>query len=1177
MLAADPDAVAVSRQAPAAPGPDRQNRPRTGVARVTVVGTAGPTRLSFRLLGPFGVVRDGRLLAGTEVGSRKARQLLALLVVQRGRVVPTDRIVDQLWAGEPPRQPVQNVATLVSRLRAALGGPVVEGIGAGYRLGEAAAVDLDEAARAVATAGSRLTGGQPGLALASAQQALALLADGTVLTGEPADWAAPARAEAADLLRQARHRAAAAALAVGDPATGGRLAELLIDTDPLDEPAHRLLLLAHQRGGEPARALAAYARLRDRLADDLGVDPAPDLRDLHLAILREHPIPAELAAPDDSGGPAGRPARRPSGGPEAGPRPGGWSGAGPRPGGWAASEFGGWAASEFAGGAADEFGGGPLVGRAAQWQRLVRAWSAASAGRPGTLLITGVAGIGKTRLAAEAAGLAGSTGGQVLQARCYDTERSLFLQPLVEAVRGPAGQLPPNVLRELAGESATTLAGLVPELAAVLGDPPAETRAPEIQRRRSFEALAGFLRRLAERGPVLLLLDDLQNAGLATVEFLHYLARHLGGSRLLVLATLRTEEGGDAETLLAGVADRVEVGPLPPAAVAELAGAAGRADLAERLHQLTRGHTLFVVETLRGLVAGETGVPGSLQAAVGARVRRAGPEADEALRAAAVLGPPFDPGLLAAVLDIHPVEAARRCEQALRAALVVVAGGSYEFANDLVQEVLYATTPEPTRVAYHRRAADLLSDRPEAMAAHAAAVGEWLRAGRGWLLAAETALAHCAFSDAERLLGQAMDAAARTGGGETLVRAHLVRGRVREALADYAGAWADYSRSAELAQETGDQRQEMLALRELGGDVLIARGRSVQDCWPYLESGIALARALGDRTMEADLQSRLAVLSASRLRFDWAHEWAGRALVAARAGRDDAALAYALDGLKTAHAYTGDLAGLAPVLAELEPLLRRRGDLWRLQWTVFETALPALAAGDWATALAGVQRAAAVNRRSGYLAYEPWYLAHLGWIERLRGRLDEALAHGERALAAATAGGHPWWTATAAGFLGATLLATGDPDAAGRVLTGGLAVAERNGAEAYRLRCLGPLAEATGLRSDVDRADAMLDRIVATDGAAWLMGSDAYLAVARAWLARAEPDRALAALAPLLAAAERAGWVGPFAEGLLVAGRCAAARDEPARAARLLARAGELAAAHDMPLIAAAATGSRPG
>jgi DNA-binding SARP family transcriptional activator len=1124
--------------------------------RVVVEESAQTGRLAFRLVGTFGVLRDGQVLADADIGSRKARQLLKLLVVERGRTIPTDRIAELLWADRPPRQPADNVATLVSRLRAALGGSVVTGTRSGYRLGgPAAAVDLDDAAHWVATAESRLAAGQPGLALAAAQRALADLADGTVLGEEPtAEWAGPARAEAAGLLRRARHGSASAALAVGDPAAARRQVELAIGADPLDEPAHRLLMLAHQQGGEPARALDAYARLRSLLADELGADPAPASRELHLAILREQTDePSGSAGPTDADWPT--------------------SAGGPAGAGWPTGARGLAGAGGLAGadGLVPADTGPPLVGRAAESRQLADAWSAAAAGRPGVLLVTGVAGIGKTRLASETCRLAEATGAQVLSARCYHTERSLFLQPLVEAVRLPAGRLAPATLRELAGEWAAPLVGLIPELAGVLGDRPAESGAPEIQRRRAFEALAAFLRRLAEPAPVLLLLDDLQNAGLATIEFLHYLARHLGGSRLLVLATVRSEEGGDAQALLAGVASRLELGPLEPAAVAELAGAAGRGDLADRIHRLTRGHPLFVVETLRGLVAGESGVPGSLQAAVAARLRLLGADAEEALRAAAVLGPPFDPPTLAATLGIGPVEAARRCEQALQAGLVVVAGRAYEFANDLVQEVLYTSTPEPTRVAYHLRAADLFADRPEALAAHAAAAGDWLRAGRGRLVAAESALRQYAFTDAERLLGQAMDAAGRVAATELLARAYLVRGRVREVLAAYDGSWADHCRAAELARETGDRRLEMMALRELGGDVLVARGRSIVDCGPYLETGIRLARELGDRAVEADLLARVAVLSANRLRFELAGEQGRQAVAAARAARDDGALACALDGLKTAYAYVGDLAGLRPVLAELEPLLRRRGDLWRLQWTVFESALPALAAGDWDAAVSAVDSAVAVNRRSGYLAYRPWFVAHLGWIERLRGRLDEALRHGRQAVADGVSGGHPWWSATAHGFLGSTLLADGDPVGAAAVLAAGLAETERNGAEAYRLRCLGPLAEATGRPADVLRADAMLSRITAPAGQAWLLGSDAYLSVARAWLALDEPARGLAALAPLLGATRSGGWAGPLAEGLLVAGRCEAAQGEPEEAGRLLAQARELAIRHGMPLVAQAA------
>jgi DNA-binding SARP family transcriptional activator len=1122
---------------------------------------------SFRLVGTFAVTVGGRQLTDAEVGSRKGRQLLKLLVVERGRTVGVDRIVEALWADRAPTRPVDNVATLVSRLRATLGPAIVVGARGGYRLApDAGTVDLDEADALLTSAEAVLAGltelaghaaqaglagptglagpagpaghagqagpagdaslagqagpagdaelsGRGGLAVAASARALAILDAGAVLADEAdAGWAEPARAQAAELLRRGRHVAAAAALAAGEPAAAGRHAERAVAADPLDEPAYRLLMLAHSRAGEPARALAAYERLRALLAAELGVDPAPATRRLHLAVLRGEPIEPDPPVPARPPPPVSA-----------------------------------------------------LVGRDAERDRLARAWAAATAGRPALLLITGVAGIGKTSLAAEAAALARTTGGLVLQARCYDTERSLFLQPLVEAVRAELGRLSPAAVAELAGAAAAALAGLISEAAERLGEQPVEAGPPDVQRRRAFEALTGFLRGLAGRAPVLLLLDDLHAAGLATVEYLHYLARHAGPARLLVVATVRDVEGGEALDRLAEVADRLPLGPLPPAAVAELAGAAGHPELADRIARRTRGHPLFVVETLRGLSAGETGTPASLQAAVEAAVRRAGAPAAEALRAAAVLGPPFTPAGLAAVLGIDALAAARHCEHALRSALVVVAGPGYEFANDLVQEVLYATTPEPTRVEYHRRAAEVLADRPEAVAVHAAAAGDWLRAARAGLVAAEQALRRCAFSDAERLLDPVLAAAGRAGGAELLARGRLTRGRAREALARYDEAWADLEAAAELAREAGDPRLEMLALRELGGDVPIARGRPSADCEPYLLAGIRLARGLGDRAVEADLLARTAVLASNQLRFDRAQADGARAVAAARAAQDEQALASALDGQKTAHAYLGDLAGLAPVLAELAPLLRRRGDLWRLQWAVFESAFGALAAGDWDAAVSGVDGALEVNRRSGYLAYRPWFQAHRGWVERLRGRYDDALRWGRAALTGAEEGGHPWWVATAAGFLGSTLLAVGERAEAAEVLAGGLAAAEVNGAAGYRLRCLAPLAEATGDPATVAAAAGMLAAITAPPGAAWLLGSDTYLALARGWLGLAEPARALAVLDPLLAAAEREGWVGPLAAGSLLAGRCAADLGDTARARQLLDRGHQLADRHGMP------------
>jgi len=241
------------------------------------------------LIGEFAVYRAGALLASGEVGSRKARTLLALLAVERGRLVPVDQVVDVLWRHAPQR-PAENVATIVSRLRAALGRDVIAGGRAGYRLGHAPQVDLYHAVSMVTTAEAYTAGGRPRPALRAAQQALTLLlGDDVVLADHPAAlWAEPARALHTGLLRRARHVAAAEALRTGYAVTARAIAEAAVRADPFDEKAYRALMAAYDAAGEPARAVLAYERLRVILERELGIEPARDTQCLHVSILRTH-------------------------------------------------------------------------------------------------------------------------------------------------------------------------------------------------------------------------------------------------------------------------------------------------------------------------------------------------------------------------------------------------------------------------------------------------------------------------------------------------------------------------------------------------------------------------------------------------------------------------------------------------------------------------------------------------------------------------------------------------------------------------------------------------------------------------------------------------------------------------------------------------------------------------
>ncbi|HUA42383.1 MAG TPA: AAA family ATPase [Streptosporangiaceae bacterium] len=1088
------------------------------------------TQVELRLAGPFGVTRDGAELAEHQIGSRKSRMLLKLLAASSPALLSPDLIAEVLWAGAPPAGADRNIASLISRLRAVLGAEIIEGGRTGYRLGDepAVSVDLDVAARLCDQAEGKLAQA-PALALAAAARAADLLGAGVAIADEPyADWADAARQRLSTLLRRARLTAAQAALATGDPELSARYAEAAIAADGLDEPAHRLYMSAAAAGGEHARALLTYEALRERLAAELGTDPAPPTRDLHLAILREDPR-ATAHGPG-----TGRPAELPpaSARPPAEPGP-------------------------------------ALVGRAREIAELRAAWSRAAAAEPGVVMIVGEAGIGKTALAEFIAAEAAGDGATVFRTRCYETERSLFLQPIVEALDPVVSRMSAAELRDMLGPHIAGAATVLPAAADVLGQVPAAHGTADIERRRAFDALTTLLRALAVRHPVLLVVDDVQYAGHSTVELLHFLGRQLSGSRLLVVVTVRAENSADIGAALEAVAVPLEVGPLDRDAVTKLANDAGQGSVAADILHRTRGHTLFVVEVLRALRGGEEGVPSSLRATVASRVRRAGASVETALRAAAVLGSAVDPLMLSDLLGLTGAAAVERCEQALSARLLVVSGRHYEFANDLIREVMYATTPEPTRLAYHRGAADLLTAQPEALAEHAAACGDWQRAARAWLLASETAMQRFAASDAALLATKALDAADRAGAAEVAVRARIARGRVHEAIGDHVAALADFTAGADRARAIGDRRQEMYAMRELGGDTPVALGLPITFCESHLAAGLRIAESLGDRGTEADLLSRLAIVAGNRFQFDAALNLGRRAVAAARATADEQALITGLDGLKGAYLNVGDAASLGPLLAELLPVAQRHGDLVHVQWAEFDSAFLAFAAADWETAEARIQAALLTNRRSGYPSWAGLYAAHLGLIARLRGRDADAIQAGRDALATADQHGHSWSIAVASATLGSTLLTSAAAAAESTALfEHGLSAAETDGTESYVLRCLAPLAYVTRSPDLLERADRLLAQAASKAGA-WIPGYQAYLALARAWPQHGEPEHARELLEPLLKVARDAPWIPVLAEALAVDGGILAAIGQGAEARAALRQSARLAADHEMPRLAA--------
>ena len=1072
-------------------------------------------RVQIRLLGRFEAQRSGVVLSGRELGSLKGRTLLKLLLLERGRTATPDRIAEALWPGQPPIRHERIVATLVSRLRSVLGTDAIEGGPAGYRISpEHFDIDLDSAERLTVESEALLTT-EPVLARAAAQSALEVLARGAVLEDEPyAEWAEPLRTQTRALTRRARRAAWLAAATLGDFDAVVRAAEAALVDDPLDEEACRAAMTAHASAGRPGEALRFYEWLRGTLAEQIGVDPAPETRALHLAVLREEELP-DLAPVNISESTA-------------------------------------------------SFDPG-FVGREGELRQLKELWSRATSGRPTLVLLAGESGIGKTELAGQIIALGRSSGGLLVQTRCHEAEHSLFLQPIADAVRNLAVSVDPDRLREASGDGAGTLAKLVPEVGVILRPHAYRASTPDVERRRSFEVLTAFFRAFALKQPVLLFLDDLHNAGLSTLELLHYMLRRAPGAALMILATVRIEEGAEALTQLREVATRLDIGPLDHVAVTSLAASAGAEGLAERILQRTGGHPLFVVETLRSLVdgTGEDVVPENLMSAVVSRVERLGPEVEEFLRAAAVLGSSFELSAAAEMIDVPVHDAARCAQRALTARVLSATEDSFEFGNDLMKEILYVTTPAPIRLVRHRRAAELMRGRPESVALHAAAAADWPAAAQAWLGAGVQAFERHANSDAERMLEFALEAATKADDRVAQATAHLLRGRVREALTEYEGGLTDHQQALGLARETRQRRIEMQALRELGGDTLVGVGRPTAECIPPLLGALDLAAELDDGIVEVGVLSRLAVISTNKLRLEDGYRFARLAVQRAREVDDEPTLALAIDGLKTVSAYAGNLSLLKGCLHELDSLLRRHGMVLHQQWTIFESSFVPFAGGDWTNAIARLNSALDLNRRTGYAAFEAMFIAQRGWVYRSMGNYEEALVHGRHATELAAGVGHPWWTAFAETMLGWTLTEVGRPDEAIGHLESGLKFAERDGSESYLVRCLSHLALALAFcdrgedaREVLRRADTIFDAVSVPPGEAFLHGAHAYFAAARAHLLLDDRDRASALVEAVREPAHSTEWIEIATEAEMLTGQIRGDDDMVHRAGELAEKSG---------------------
>ncbi|MDQ5841788.1 MAG: AAA family ATPase, partial [Chloroflexota bacterium] len=374
-----------------------------------------------------------------------------------------------------------------------------------------------------------------------------------------------------------------------------------------------------------------------------------------------------------------------------------------------------------------------MIGRDHEVGLLLRQWEQSAGGRSGLVVVSGEAGIGKSRLVAELADVARFEGAAVATTRCFGLTTRLPLAPVAEwlrsaPLRSAVATLEPIWQVEVErlvprGSPAQGIGGVT--RVSPSSSPPisqsdgARAMADAWKRHRFFEGLARAV--LATGVPTLLVLDDLQWCDQQTMAWLTFLLGFAEDARLQIAATVRADELGDNRDIgawlrdwrSAGLVTEVTLSPLDPDGTEQLAASVRGRPLAafEKtfLHAATGGYPLFVVEAARSLP--DVGTPSEAQPVVDLdavlrhRLEQTSVAAREVAGLAAALGRDFSLDLLTEASDLDAETLVRAVDELWRRRILREQRGGYDFSHDLLRDAAYASVSPPRRWLLHRRLA----------------------------------------------------------------------------------------------------------------------------------------------------------------------------------------------------------------------------------------------------------------------------------------------------------------------------------------------------------------------------------------------------------------------------------------------------------------------------------------
>jgi DNA-binding CsgD family transcriptional regulator len=757
-----------------------------------------------------------------------------------------------------------------------------------------------------------------------------------------------------------------------------------------------------------------------------------------------------------------------------------------------------------------------LIGREDDLAVIHQLMEQAAQGKGQVALVSGEAGLGKSRLVSESIEQANRSGSRILQGNCFETDGTLPYAPFIDLLRTYRAGHPGDDLETVFGSSSNELIKLLPELSEKITIVPGSANMPEQEKQRLFQALAKFLLDQSAKS-LFIVIEDLHWCDDISLEFLLQFLPRIHSQRILVLLTYRSDEVNPALAHFLAEMDRkrlateLTLARLSAESVNAMVCAIFdldrpvRPEFMKLLYPLTEGNPFFIEEVLKSLVmAGEIyytdgewdrkpieelSIPRSIQDAVQRRAERLSPQARELLSSAAVVGQRFDFSLLRDLSGWKEKELIPLLKELMAAQLIVEeTGDRFAFRHALTREAVYSKLMEHERSALHQRIGETLERAREgspdqqvsSLAYHFYQANAWQKAMDYSQRAGEKAQALYSPHAAVEHFTHAI-ASARNLSVPISPEVLLERGSAYERLGDFEHAREDYGTVLQQAHDANEQRLEWQSLLYLGA---LWAGHDYAETGRYYQQAQAIARAINDPALLARTLNRLGNWKVNEEQPDEGLKFHQEALALFEQLGDRKGLAETLDLLGMANYIHGDLVqsefhymqavGIFREMDNREGLASSPASML-LNNGYLQSGMGVPAGTDRSQAQAACEEALRIARDIGWRAGEAYALIILGNYLALKGNYEQAFQLLNSGLAIAEEIGHSQWTVYARYCLGILYLDIMEYPRAREHLEYALALAKKIGSQWWVTNITGYLVPAYLAGKDPAQAVSALD------------------------------------------------------------------------------------------------------